>query len=230
MNVLTFFSKRKMSATMLALAGKIRALVLVVAMGAPVAALTIPSLVRGSATGEATTLLENTVSQVLNILKDHQTPQNERRRKLIEVVAPRFDFTDMARSSLGYHWRQLNTAQQEQFIQLFTAFMEDAYLNKLEAYSDQKIEFSDERAIGSDDREVSTRVVSPGRAEEATKVDYQLQRHGDQWKVYDVMVDGISITANYRNQFNRLINNQGFDALMNEMRNKQRELIASLAK
>jgi ABC-type transporter MlaC component len=61
-------------------------------------------------------MFENAVSQVLNILKDHQTPQNERRCKLIEVVAPRFDFTDMARSSLGYHWRQLNTAQQEQFI------------------------------------------------------------------------------------------------------------------
>lgn len=73
-------------------------------------------------------------------------------------------------------------------------------------------------------------MVSPGRADEPIKVDYRLQRQGEQWKVHDVMVDGISITANYRNQFNRVINNQGFDALMNEMSSKQQELIASLPK
>jgi ABC-type transporter MlaC component len=80
----------------------------------------------------------------------------------------------MARSSLGYHWPQLNATQQEQFIQLFAAFMEDAYLNKLEGYANRKIEFSDEHSIGPDDRDVSTRVVSAGRAEEPTRVDYRL--------------------------------------------------------
>ena len=152
-----------------------------------------------------------------------------RRRRLIEVVAEHFDFTDMARSSLGYHWSQLSPAQQQQFVQLFTAFMEDAYLNKLEGYSGQKIEFSGVTSNGPGDSEVNTRVLQPDGGQPVS-LSYRLKQDTGDWKVYDVTVDNISITANYRNQFNRVINSQGFDALMNEMRTKQQELIASLGK
>jgi phospholipid transport system substrate-binding protein len=179
---------------------------------------------------DAKTVVVNTVAQVLGILKEHQTPENERRSKLIAVVAPRFDFENMAKSSLGYHWRDLNATQQGQFTQLFTAFMEDAYLNKLEGFSNQHIEFLGEHSIDPDDVEVNSRVITPRQTDDPVKVDYLLQRRESEWKVYDVMVDGISITANYRNQFNRVVNNQGFDALMNEMRSKQQELVATLAK
>jgi phospholipid transport system substrate-binding protein len=179
---------------------------------------------------DAKTVVVNTVAQVLGILKEHQTPESERRSKLIAVVAPHFDFENMAKSSLGYHWRELNAAQQGQFTQLFTAFMEDAYLSKLEGFSNQHIEFLGEHSIEPDDVEVNSRVVTPGQTDNPVKVDYLLQRRESEWKVYDVMVDGISITANYRNQFNRVVNNQGFDALMNEMRSKQQELVATLAK
>src|SRR5262249_33068395 len=98
------------------------------------------SVVHGGIAGDPMTTVKSTVSQALGILEDHQTPQDMRRRQLIEVVAPHFDFSDMARSTLGYHWRELSPAQQQQFVQLFTAFMEDAYLNKLEGYSGQTIE------------------------------------------------------------------------------------------
>jgi len=185
---------------------------------------------RAATAEDPKTVVTNTVSQVLDILKGHQAPENERRRKLIDAVAPRFDFENMAKSSLGYHWRELNADQQGQFTQLFTAFMEDAYLNKLEGFSNQKIEFLDEHPLDPSNVELNSRVVTPGQPDEPIKVDYLLQRRESEWKVCDVIVDGISITANYRNQFNRVVNNQGFDALMSEMRTKQQELVASLAK
>ncbi len=72
-------------------------------------------------------------------------------------------------------------------------------------------------------------MIQPNGGEPIT-VDYRLKQDSGAWKVYDVTVDNISITANYRNQFNRVINNQGFDALMKEMQTKQQELIASLGK
>ena len=72
-------------------------------------------------------------------------------------------------------------------------------------------------------------MIQPNGGEPIT-VDYRLKQDGGAWKVYDVTVDNISITANYRNQFNRVINNQGFDALMKEMQTKQQELIASLGR
>jgi phospholipid transport system substrate-binding protein len=72
-------------------------------------------------------------------------------------------------------------------------------------------------------------VLQPERGQPIS-LSYRLKQETGDWKVYDVTVDNISITANYRNQFNRVINSQGFDALMNEMRTKQQELIASLGK
>ncbi len=187
------------------------------------------SVVHGAIGSDAMTTVRGTVSQVLNILNDHQSSQQERRRRLIAVVAGPFDFADMARSSLGYHWRQLTPDQQQRFVQLFTAFMEDAYLNKIEGYSGQKIEFVGETSNGPADSQVNSRVIQPNGGEPIT-VDYRLKQDSGAWKVYDVTVDNISITANYRNQFNRVINNQGFDALMKEMQTKQQELIASLGK
>ncbi len=187
------------------------------------------SVVHGAIGSDAMTTVRGTVSQVLNILSDHQGSREERRRRLIAVVAGHFDFADMARSSLGYHWRQLTPDQQGRFVQLFTAFMEDAYLNKIEGYSGQKIEFVGETSNGPADSQVNSRVIQPHGGEPIT-VDYRLKQDSGAWKVYDVTVDNISITANYRNQFNRVINNQGFDALMKEMQTKQQELIASLGK
>jgi phospholipid transport system substrate-binding protein len=194
-----------------------------------VCVLSLASVVHGAIGSDAMTTVRGTVSQVLNILNDHQSSQAERRRKLIAVVAGHFDFADMARSSLGVHWRQLTPDQQQRFVRLFTAFMEDAYLNKIEGYSGQKIEFVGETSNGPTDSQVNSRVIQPNGQDPIT-VDYRLKQDSGAWRVYDVTVDNISITANYRNQFNRVINNQGFDALMKEMQTKQQELIASLGK
>ena len=190
---------------------------------------TAVSVVHGATGGDPMATVRSTVSQVLNILNDHQSPQQVRRQRLIEVVAGHFDFADMARSSMGYHWSSPTPDQQTRFVGLFTAFMEDAYLNKIEDYSGQKIEFVGQTANGADESEVSTRVVQPN-GQEPVLVNYSLKQDSGEWKVHDVAVDSISITANYRNQFNRVINNQGFDTLMTEMQSKQQELIASLGK
>lgn len=174
-------------------------------------------------------MVMSAIGQTIQILSGHQMPQEVRRQRLIEVVAGHFDFTDMARSSLGYHWRQLTTDQQQRFVLLFTAFIEDAYLIKLKEYSGQQIKFLGEAPNGPGESQVSTVVVQPND-EEPIHLDYRLKQNGGDWKVYDVTVDNISITANYRNQFNHVINSQGFDALMRAMQSKQQELLASLGK
>lgn len=183
---------------------------------------------REAAPTDPMAMVKSTVSKVLDVLKDHQMSREDRRRKLIDLVAGHFDFTDMARLTLGRHWRDLSSDQRKEFVPLFTSFMEDVYLNKLESYSGQKIEFVNEISDGA--TEVVTKVLQPNNEGQPVQINYQLKRQGGEWKVYDVTVDDISITANYRNQFNRVINGQGFDALMNQMRHKQQELLASLGK
>lgn len=194
---------------------------------AAVMIMSVASTVRGATGGDPMTMVKATVNQALDVLEDRDMSKEERRQRLFEMVAGRFDFTDMARSALGYHWRQLSPDQREQFVPLFTSFMEDAYLSKLDGYSGQTIEFKGEPADGPNYSKVSSLVIQPN-GDQPIRLDYQLKNEDGQWKVYDVTVDDISITANYRNQFDRVINDHGFDALMNEMRAKQQELTASL--
>ena len=144
------------------------------------------------------------------------------------MVEGRFDFAHMARQTLGPHWKELTPKQQQEFVSVFTAFMEDAYLSKIESYSGQPINFLRESSEGSGYAQVSTSVAQADQ--QHTRIDYHLKQEGNDWKVYDVAVDNISITASYRNQFQRVINSRGYDALVGMMRSKQQELEASLAK
>jgi len=187
------------------------------------------SVADGAPDNDPKATVMSTVTQATEILQNRRTSQAVRRQQLIHVVAGHFSFSDMARSSLGYHWRQLTSDQQQRFVQLFTAFLENAYLNKLENYSGQKIAFLGETSTGPGDSEVNTAVIQPNN-DQRIRIDYLLKQDGGDWKVYDVTVDNISIMANYRNQFNRVINEQGFDALLKEMQSKQQELVASLGK
>jgi phospholipid transport system substrate-binding protein len=178
--------------------------------------------------GDPSSMVKGTVGQVLNVLQDKQNSQAERQRKVIEIVSGHFDLTDMARSSLGYNWKKLSPAQQQQFVPLFTAFMEDAYLNKISAYSGQKVQFLPQNSVGASEAEVRSIVLPAESGDQPIKINYMLKQSGGDWKVYDVTVDDISITANYRNQFTRIINDKGFDSLMSTMRDKEQELRESI--
>jgi phospholipid transport system substrate-binding protein len=178
------------------------------------------------AQSEAMAATKELVNQALQILSNKQKPVVERRRELKSVIERRFDATEMSRSALGYHWRSLSPSQRNDFTQLFTAFIEAAYLDKVQDYSGQQVQFGQVRSLGSGYAEVDTSIVQPGQS--PAKVNYLLEKTDDGWKVYDVTVENISIIANYRNQFNRVINEQGFPKLMADLRAKQQQLGAEL--
>ena len=172
----------------------------------------------------------DTVKQVVNtslpILRDKGTPLPQRRHKLKSLLEEHFDFADMSQIALSNHWRDLDPSQRSQFTQLFTAFIEDAYLNKIQDYSGQDVAVLGQNSEGEGFARVRTHITQPGK--QPIKVDYLLRDMNGDWKIYDVTVDSISIIANYRNQFNRVINSQGFDKLMADLRVKQQELQASM--
>jgi phospholipid transport system substrate-binding protein len=145
---------------------------------------------------------------------------------LRDLLEQHFDFADMARIALGYHWRELNATQRSQFTALFTAFIENAYLSKIQDYSGQDVAVLGQNSEGEGFSRVRSQIIQPGK--QPIKVDYLLRELDGDWKIYDVTVDAISIIANYRNQFNRVINDQGFDKLMADMRAKQQQLQSSM--
>ncbi len=165
------------------------------------------------------------VSSALHIMADKQTPTGQRQSQLRDLIEPRFDFSEMSRSALGYHWKSLSPDQRASFTAVFKSFIESAYLSKIGDYSGQRVDFVKQSPLGDGFAQVFTNIMQTDK--DPIPVNYLLEQKDGEWKVYDVTVDNISIIANYRNQFNRVINENGFDKLLSDLRAKQQQLGAS---
>jgi phospholipid transport system substrate-binding protein len=172
--------------------------------------------------GAAADQLRQTIDQVVAILKDPQLKgdgkKNERRVKLRQVISQRFDFTEMAKRSLGSHWRRLSPEQQKEFVKLFTRLLEDAYLDKIESYNGEKVQYLNERQEDNY-AEVATKIID--NRGQAFSIDYRLYNVNGDWKVYDVVIEDISLVNNYRSQFNRVLSRSSYEELLERMREKK---------
>jgi phospholipid transport system substrate-binding protein len=176
------------------------------------------------------------VSDVMNVFEVPDMPLKVRRDKLRELGAKYFDFNSMARSVMGYHWRELSPAQRDEFVTVFTKFIEDAYLSKLQDYSVKKvadelptvkIQFTRETFDGSDYAQVYS-TVTLKEQKDPIDLNYLMHLADGEGKVYDVTVDAISVVANYRNQINRVMNDAGYDQTVADLRAKTSGLQAQL--
>jgi phospholipid transport system substrate-binding protein len=166
--------------------------------------------------------IRETVDKLLTILRDPQlkgeSKKTERRQKLREVIGQRFDFTEMAKRSLGSEWRRRSPEEQKEFVRLFTELLEQAYLDKIESYNGEKVQYLKERE-DKDNAEVATKIID-NKGQEFS-VNYRLHNVNGDWKVYDVVIEDISLVNNYRAQFNRVLAKGSFEELLTRMKEKQ---------
>jgi phospholipid transport system substrate-binding protein len=171
--------------------------------------------------GAPTDQVRGTVQNIAAILKNPslktESRKNERRDQLRRAIFARFDFTEMAKRSLGAQWRKMSPQEQDEFTNVFTDLLERAYVDQIEAYNDEKFTYVKE-TIDDDFAEVQSRIVT-SKAEYS--LNYRLHKAGAEWKVYDVVVENISLVNNYRAQFSRVISNQSYEELVRKMKNKQ---------
>lgn len=196
------------------------------------------SAANGAQAGSPTALVKSVIDKTSAIVRDTSISAAERNRKLRAVAEANFDFSDMARTSLGYHWRQITPQQRKQFVPLFTSFMEAVYLNKMENYGVKKVradinsaavKFTGQQMEGADYAEVHSEAAFKNHPH-PVQVNYLLKRVDGSWKIYDLEIDAISVAANYRNQFNRVINNNGYPDLISLLKKKTQELDKTLGK
>ena len=165
--------------------------------------------------------VRQTVDKLLTILKDPQLKQegrkNERHDELKKLVYQRFDFTEMARRSLGPEWRRHTPEEQKEFVQLFTDLLERAYLEQIESYNGEKVQYLSEREDHGY-AEVATKIVD-NKGQEFS-VNYRLHNVNGDWKVYDVVVEDISVVNNYRAQFSRVLARSSYQELVHGMKDK----------
>jgi len=176
------------------------------------------------AAGTATESIKSTIKQMFGILNDEglKAPgrTEERRQQLEQVIGNRIAYDEMAKRSLGPQWTQLNDEERQEFVRLYAQLLRDTYSSRFDRYSDEKVEFLQETLQG-DYAEVRTRLTS---SKFTLDVDYRmLQRAGD-WRVYDIVVDGISLVHSYREQFTKIIRTYSYQELVTKLMQKTGEI------
>ncbi len=164
---------------------------------------------------EAATDLKLTVDQVLEIVTDEnmQKDSQSRRLALRKVIGQRFDFRKMARHTLDNVWSNRSVKERAQFTRLFKKLLEKSYMHMIENFQGGKVHFLSERVKG-DYAFIKTNIVSTDRT---IAIHYKLKRVGKEWRVYDFLVQGISMVRNYRFQFTKVIRQESFEGLLKRL-------------
>ena len=159
----------------------------------------------------------STIEKVLAVLKDPATKSN-RLDRIRQVINPSFDFAEMAKRSLGTHWQRRTPAEQQEFVKLFTDLVETSYAGTIESYNGEKVAIGTEK-LDKDFAEVNTKIVT--KQGEEFSIDYKLHQVDGSWKIYDAVIENVSLINNYRSQFNRVIGKSSYEELVTMMKSKQ---------
>lgn len=175
-----------------------------------------------SMAGSPTEQVRATVDRVLTIVRSpnqkSKAQMEKQRAQLIEVIYPRFDFAEMAKRSLGPHWARRSSEERQEFVKIFAALLSRSYANNIETYTSQNVLYVRE---SKDDNyaQVDTKIVADDRA--PLSINYKLHNVDREWKVYDLVIEDISVVNNYRSQFDRIIGRSSFAELVRTMKEKQ---------
>ncbi|MEK7236449.1 MAG: ABC transporter substrate-binding protein [Nitrospirota bacterium] len=182
--------------------------------------------VQPAVAGGATEAMKSTIDEVLNIVQDKELKQpgraEERRQRLEQVVGDRFDYPEMSRRALGAPWNTLSDKDKQEFVGLFKTLLTNSYSDKVETYSGDGVQYLNERTE-KDFAEVRTKVLT-GKTE--IPLDYRLLNKGVEWRVYDVVVDGVSLVSNYRGQFTKILRSSSYTDLVDQLRKKSDKIKA----
>jgi phospholipid transport system substrate-binding protein len=192
----------------------------------PLAGLVALAAAAPAAAGAPTDQLKGAIERVISTIESPalkgEGKAMDRRREVRKIANDIFDFGEISRRSLARHWQGLSDRDREEFIVLFGDLLERSYVSRIEQYGGEKIQYTGEKVEG-DLAVVSSRIISKGGTE--VPVDYRMLRRGDRWLVYDVSIEGVSLVANYRTQFNKIIQTSSYKDLVKKMKAKQDEAV-----
>ncbi len=191
--------------------------ILAAVVAVSVALLTAPAPSRA---GEPTDQVRGAIDRVLEILKKKDLQAKERRAErrtlLREEISKAFDFDEMAKRSLGPAWRQRTPEERKEYVALFRQVLENSYLGKVEAYQGEKIRYVKDTVSEGRIATVETFIVT-GKGQEIP-INYRMMKEKTEWRVYDVVIEEISLVNNYRSQFGGILQRSSFQDLLARLR------------
>ena len=165
--------------------------------------------------------IKSRINQVLVVLKDpalkNDSAKELKKKRLRAIFDTTFDYSELSRSTLSRYWDKLNSEQQKEFMQLYKALLEKLYMDEILSYKDQEIVFGKERALGENRVEVDTKIISE---KTETPINFRLISKNNQWWVYDFVIENISVVANYRSQFGRILTKDTPEKMLEDLRKK----------
>ena len=164
--------------------------------------------------------IQGSVDTILEILRNKTLSKEESRKKISEVIHARFNFESMAQRTLATNWKSATAEQRKRFTDLFAEILEQTYMGRVEAYTDEKVEFGDVKTKGNSAL-VETSIVT---SSVNIPIHYKLTQEGPEWKVYDVVIEEVSLVRNYRDTYREIVKKEGFDGLFAKMEEKISEM------
>ena len=157
------------------------------------------------------------VDAVLKVLRTTK-PKKQQRTEIIAEADKLFDFVELSKRTLGLSWNKFSQDQRKEFVNLYKALLEETYIDRITTYTNEKVTFTEAVPLGANTMEVKSGVATNTGPVPSTTGS--INENG-QWRVYDVVIAGVSLIANYRSQFREILINQSPEALLNTLRTKQ---------
>lgn len=171
--------------------------------------------------GEPQKIIMETIDKGFAVLKEPSLKGDdkteERRKRLWAEISPIFNFEEMSKRALGQHWSKRSPEEKKEFVELFTNILKDAYIGKTDTYSGEKIVLLGEKQ-DSKYANVQTKLITNKGTD--TSVDYHMLNNQGKWKIYDVIIEGVSLVNNYRNQFNNILIKSSYEDLILRIKEK----------
>jgi phospholipid transport system substrate-binding protein len=167
-----------------------------------------------------TQTVQTAVDAILGILTNETLDKEAKRSKMREIINKRFDFRAMSQRTLATNWKKASRDEQQQFVDLFAQLIQNSYIGKVEAYTSETVEYPAEKIKGK--RAVVDTLIITSSTE--IPVNYKVYLKNDEWRVYDVIIEGVSLISSYRSTYREIVKQDGFPGLFVKMEAKLKEL------
>jgi phospholipid transport system substrate-binding protein len=161
------------------------------------------------------------VDAVLKVLRDPaykgESGKKAKEDQIRKISVKMFDFVELSKRTLGVNWNKLTVPQRQEFVDLYKGLLEDAYIDKITSYTDERIDYTKEVQLSENAVEVQSIIISKGAE---IPLFYRVHRKDRQWRVYDVVIEGVSLVSNYRTQFREILANSPPESLLDTLRKK----------
>jgi phospholipid transport system substrate-binding protein len=168
--------------------------------------------------------IQTQVNKLLEVLADpaQKTPsaKETKEKKIWAIVDTVFDYSELSTRTLAQHWKAFSPEQQKEFIRLFGKLLGNTYMDRIMAYSNEKVIFGKTAQLSDNITEVQSEIVT---ASKSIPISYRMILKEGNWKVFDVVIEGVSLVQNYRTQFREILKNKPPEALINMLREKNQK-------